>query len=154
MVSTVKGEFTDYTGTIQFDKADLSAFAAEVTIQSASIDTRNQERDKHLKSGDFLDAEKFPEIIFQGKKLELVEGDDYMLTGDLTIRGVTKEISIPVTIAGPVNSPFGTKVIGFAGETKINRQDFGVSWNKALDTGGYVVSDEVKILVNVEAGYK
>ncbi len=154
MVSTVKGEFTEYAGTIEFDQKNPSAFTASVRIQSASIDTRNKQRDGHLKTGDFFDAEKFPEIVFKSKKLEPIEGNEYMLTGDLTIRGITKEISIPLSIAGPVNSPMGGQVIGLSGETTINRQDFGVSWNKALDSGGYVVSDEVKILVNIEASHK
>ena len=122
-----------------------------------TLDTRNKDRDNHLRNGDFLDAEKFPEITFKSKTLGMTEGNGeygYLLTGDLTLRGVTKEISIPVNISGPVVAPFGGKVIGLSGETTIDRQDFGVSWNKALDTGGYVVSNEVKIAVNIEADYK
>ena len=152
-VSAVNGEFTDYSGTIQFDKADPSMFAAEVNIKTASIDTRQKQRDDHLRSADFFDAEKFPMISFKSKKLA-AQGNTYLLTGDLTMHGVTKEISIPLTIAGPVKGPMGGEVIGISGETMINRQDFGVSWNKALDSGGYVVGDEVKVSVNIEAHKK
>ena len=178
-VSTVTGEFTDYSGTIQFDPKDPSAFMSEVTIKTASIDTRQKERDHHLRSADFFDAEKFPVISFKSKKLTPGSGalekprdptvgapgladtmnpqlfiGVYRLTGDLTMHGVTKEISIPVMISGPVKSPMGGEVIGLSGETTINRQDFGISWNKALDSGGWMVGDEVKISVNLEAHKK
>ena len=178
-VSTVNGEFTDYSGTIQFDKADPSMFTAEVNIKTASIDTRQKQRDDHLRGADFFDAEKFPEISFKSKKLSPCSGalekprdptapmpgladatnpqlfiGVFRLTGDLTMHGVTKEISILLTIAGPVKGPMGGEVIGLSAETTINRQDFGVSWNKALDSGGYVVGDEVKISVNLEAHKK
>ena len=148
-VSTVTGQFTDYRGMIQYDPADPSTFMVDVDIKSSSIDTRQQQRDKHLKSADFFDAEKYPAITFKSKKLS-----GSTITGDLTMHGVTKEISIPVSISGPVNSPMGGKVIGISAETTINRQDFGISWNKTLDSGGYMVSDEVKIMVNIEAGNK
>ena len=152
-VGTVNGEFTDYFGTIQFDKADPAVFAAEVNIKTASIDTRQKQRDDHLRGADFFDAEKFPVVSFKSKKLT-AQGNTYLLTGDLMMHGVTKEISIPLTISGPVKSPMGGEVIGLSAETTINRQDFGVSWNKALDSGGYVVGDEVKISVNIEAHKK
>ncbi len=149
MVSEVKGGFGDYAGTITYDKTDPKTFATEATIKTASIDTHQSKRDEHLKSADFFDAENFPTITFKSKQLT-----DSTLTGDLTIRGVTKQISMPVKINGPVNSPMGAKVIGLSGSTKINRQDFGVSWNKALDSGGYVVGDEVTINVSFEADAK
>ena len=152
-VSTVNGEFTDYSGAIQFEKADPSMFAIEVNIKTASIDTRQKQRDDHLRGADFFDAEKFPVISFKSKKLT-AQGNSYLLTGDLTMHGVTKEISIPLTISGPVKSPMGGEVIGLSAETRINRQDFGISLNKALDSGGYVVGDEVKVLVNIEAHKK
>ena len=152
-VSTVTGEFRDFSGTIQFDPLDPAAFVAGVDIKVASIDTRQPKRDEHLRSKDFFDAEKFLAITFKSKKLtEVKDVNSYTLTGDLTMHGVTKEISIPVVISGPVKSPMGKEVIGLSAETTINRQDFGVSWNKALDSGGYVVGDEVRVLVNIEAG--
>lgn len=153
-VSTVTGEFTDYSGTIQFDAKDPSAFAAEVNIQTSSIDTRQPKRDEHLRSADFFNAEKFSTISFKSKKAQGNEAGGYVINGDLTMHGVTKEISIPVMISGPVKSPMGGDVIGLSGETTINRQDFGISWNKALDTGGFMVGDEVKISVNFEAHKK
>ncbi len=152
-VSTVTGQFIDYSGTIQYDPAEASSFMSEVNIKASSIDTRQEKRDAHLKSADFFDVEKYPAITFKSKRLT-AQGGSYAITGDLTMHGVTKEISIPVIISGPVNSPMGAKVIGLSGETTINRQDFGISWNKTLDSGGFMVSDEVKITVNIEAGNK
>ncbi|HLD70154.1 MAG TPA: YceI family protein [Candidatus Omnitrophota bacterium] len=152
-ISTVTGEFTDYSGTIQYDAKDPAAFTAEVMIQAATIDTHQKKRDDHLRGADFFDTEKFPIISFKSKKCAS-DANGYLLTGDLTMHGVTKEISIPLTISGPVKSPMGSDVIGVSAETTINRQDFGVSWNKALDTGGFMVGDEVKISVNLEAHKK
>ena len=152
-VSTVTGQFTDFNGTIQYDPADPNSFLADVVIKATSVDTRQEQRDKHLKGADFFDVEKYPAITFKSKNLT-GSGTNYTITGDLTMHGVTKDISIPVTISGPVKSPFGSKVIGLSGEATLNRQDFGISWNKALDAGGYVVGDEVKIMVNIEAGNK
>ena len=153
MVSTTKGEFTDYAGTIQFDPENIEATAVDVTIQATSIDTRVVKRDDHLRSPDFFDVEKFPTVTFKSKSVTK-SGEGFVMTGDLTIHGVTKETAIPCTISGPVQSPSGAMVIGITGETKINRQDFGLTWNKTLDQGGYVVDDEVNILVSVEAQKK
>jgi polyisoprenoid-binding protein YceI len=145
-VSTVRGSFGDYAGSITLDPADPAMFNAEATIQVSSINTGVEGRDKHLRGGDFFDAEQFPTITFKSKKL-----DGTNLTGDLTIRGVTKEITFPVEISGPVNSPMGGSAIGLHGETKINRQDFGVSWSKNLDNGGLVVDDNVTLTIDIEA---
>jgi len=153
MVSTVRGEFGDFSGTIQFDKSDLVNSSVDVTIKTASIDTRNPQRDEHLRMSDFFDAEKNPMITFKSTKIT-GEGSNFVITGQLTMRGVTKEISIPLIIAGPVPSPFGMEVIGLSGSAKINRQEFGVSWNKQLDAGGVLVGDEVEIEINVEASRK
>ena len=150
MVSTVRGTFTDTDGTIQFDPANPEATAAEVTIKSASINTQNADRDKHLSTADFFDVEKYPTITFKTKSVKK-EGTEYLLTGDLTMHGVTKEITIPVVINGPVKGPKGNPIIGLSGQTKINRQDFGITWNKQLDQGGYMLGDDVAIEVNIEA---
>ncbi len=150
MVSTTKGEFTDYSGTIKFDSQNLAESEIQVSIQSNSIDTRQEERDNHLRSADFLDTDNFPIIIFHSTKIE-GQGTEYFVTGDLTIRGVTKTISIPCKIQGPIQSPFGAQVIGLEGQTMINRKDFGVAWNKTLDNGGVVVGEDVQIVVHVEA---
>lgn len=153
MVSKTVGSFKEYDGVIKFDPNDLAASKIDVTIQSASINTHMEKRDEHLKSPDFLDVAKFPTITFVTKSIAK-EGDGYQLTGDLTLKGVTKEIKIPATISGPVNSPMGGVVIGIESNFKINRQDYGVSWNKAMDNGGFVVSDEVNIDVTIEADKK
>ncbi len=150
MVSKTTGMFKDYDGVIMFDPNDLAASKIEMTIQAASIDTRNEQRDGHLKSADFLDAEKFPALTFMTKTIAK-EGDVYNLTGDLTIKGVTKEITIPAEISGPVNSPMGGEAIGITANFKINRQDYGVSFNKTMDNGGFVVSDDVTVDVTIEA---
>lgn len=150
MVSKTNGMFKEYDGAITFDPNDLAASKIEMTVQAASIDTRNEQRDGHLKSPDFLDAEKFPTLTFVTKSIAK-EGEVYNLTGDLTIKGVTKEITIPAEISGPVNSPMGGTAIGIAANFKINRQDYGVSFNKTMDNGGFVVSDDVTIDVTIEA---
>ena len=152
MISTTKGEFTDYTGEIRFDPEDLSSFSVDVVIEAKSIDTRNERRDGHLRNADFFDVEKYPTIRFKGKQL-VKTGDGYALTGDLTIKAVTKEITIPVTIAGPIARKDG-KAIGLSGEVTINRQDYGISWSKMMDQGGLMVDDNVKIGVEIEAHQK
>lgn len=153
MVSKTSGQFDDYDGTIKFDPNDLASSKIEVTIQSATINTHMEKRDEHLKGPDFLDVAKFPTITFVTKSIAK-EGDAYQLTGDLTIKGVTKEITVPAEISGPVNSPMGGVVIGIESSFKINRQDYGVSWNKAMDNGGFVVSDEINVNVGIEAQKK
>jgi polyisoprenoid-binding protein YceI len=153
MVSKTSGVFKDYDGIVKFDPNDLAGSKIEVTVKAASIDTRNDQRDGHLKSPDFLDVEKFPTISFATKSIAK-EGDKYNLTGDLTIKGVTKEITVPAEISGPVNSPFGGTVLGIVSTFKINRQDYGVNFNKTMDNGGLVVSDDVNIDVVIEAGKK
>ena len=149
MVSTVRGEFTDYAGTITWD-SDPNAILAEATIQATSVDTREPDRDTHLRKAEFFDVTNFPTIKFKTKSVKK-EGDNYLLTGDLTIRDVTKEITLPASIKGPVKSPFGKEVIGLSGQVVINRQDFGVSWNKTMDQGGVVVGDIVTLEINIEA---
>ena len=150
MVSKTTGVFSDYEGTITYDPNDLTTSNAQVTIQTASIDTRSKQRDDHLRSADFFDAATHPQITFISKKF-VPSADQYLITGDLTIKGVTKDIVVPVKITGPVVSPFGATVIGLAGQVTINRQDYGVSWNKNLDNGGAVVGDNVDVFINIEA---
>lgn len=152
-VGTTRGGFGDYTGKIEYDESDLSKFNADVVIQAKSIDTKLEARDNHLRNPDFLDTDNNATITFKNAKLEK-RGEGTVIVGDLTIRGVTKSVTIPVTIAGPVKSPFGADVIGINGQTRINRQDFGVSWNKALDNGGFVVDDWVDLVVEIEASSK
>ena len=153
MVSTVTGVFGDFTGSVTYDPKDQAAFKADAVIQVKSIDTRTPKRDDHLRGPDFFDAEKFPTITFTAKKLDK-EDAQTVLTGDLTMKGVTKEVSIPVSIAGPVQGMGGASVIGLSGSFTLNRQDYGVSWNKTLDNGGFVVGNDVKVEINVEAHKK
>ena len=152
MISTARGEFTDYTGEIQFNAEDLSSFSLDIVIEAKSINTRNEKRDGHLKSAEFFDVEQYPTLRFKGKQL-VKNGDGYDLTGDLTIKAVTKEITIPVTMAGPIQRKDG-EAIGLSGEIIINRQDYGVSWSKTMDKGGLMVADKVKIIIEIEANKK
>jgi polyisoprenoid-binding protein YceI len=149
MVSDVKGSFDTYSGTIALDPKNIENSSVEITIESASISTRNEKRDGHLKSPDFFDVEKNPTLTFKSKKVAK-KGEGWVAIGDLTIRGVTKEIELPFTLTGPV-SVGNASIIGVSASTEINRQDFGVSWNKTLDAGGVVVSDKVRIELEVEA---
>lgn len=149
MVSNVKGDFKDFSGEIMLDQQNMANSSVMVTIKTASITTANERRDNHLKSPDFFDVESFPEITFKSSRVEK-KGDGYVAHGTLTIRGVSKEIALPFTLGGPIkmgnNSRLGTEA-----SLTINRQDYGVSWNRMLDVGGVVVGDDVKIELNVEA---
>lgn len=149
LVSNVRGNFGALNGSFGYDPADLASFTASATIAVSSIDTRNEDRDDHLRSPDFFDAEQFPEITFNVTRVD-VNGGDPILYGDLTMKGVTKEIQLPISVSGPVKGMAGEMRAGFEGTTRINRQDWGVSWSKTLDGGGLVVGDEVRIIVNVE----
>ena len=149
MVSDVKGQFERFTGTIVLDPKNIEASSVDVTIEAPSVSTNNEKRDGHLKSPDFFDVEKYPTITFKSKKV-MKKGEQWVAVGDFTMRGVTKEIELPFTVTGPVTA--GTaSIIGVSAATEINRQDFGVSWNKSLDAGGVVVSDKVRIELEVEA---
>lgn len=148
-VSTVRGQFGEFTGEFNVDEKDLTKSSLEVHIKTASISTQNDRRDTHLKSADFFDAANNPEIIFKSKHIEK-KGDGYVAVGDLTIRGVTREVALPFTLAGPINGPGGLPRFGVEASATINRQDYGVSWSRSLDGGGLVVSDEVRIEINGE----
>jgi len=154
MVSNVPGEFGKVTGVVNYDPADPTKSTVEATIDTTTLNTRHEGRDKHLKSADFLDVEKFPTITFKSKKVEKAGEGKLKVTGDLTLHGVTKEVVLDVD--GPIApvSAFGGQKSGATVTTKINRQDFGVSWNKALDGGGVVVGDEVAINIEVELSLK
>ena len=148
-ITNVRGKFDDNEVDITYDPNDLSKFKADVEIKAASIDTANQKRDEHLRSNDFFGADQFPTIIFKSNQLEK-RGEGYVIVGDLTIRGVTKKLTFPVRINGPVKTPSGDTAIGLSAETSINRQDFNVSWNKKLDNGGYVLDDKVDLIIDLE----
>lgn len=151
VVSTVTGAFKDFGGTIEFDPAKPAAAKVRAYAKVDSIDTGNGDRDKHLKSPDFFDAAKYPEIKFESGKVTSDGGDKYTVEGSLTMRGVTKPVKLDVTFGGAGKNPQGNDVAGFEAVGKISRKDFGIVWNKALETGGVAVGDEVTMLINVEA---
>ena len=150
VISRVHGAFTAVEGTILYDAEDLTRSSVRVTIQAQSVNTANARRDEHLRSPDFFDAAAHPEITFESTRIE-PQGDGYVCRGTLTIRGVSKAVAIPFKVLGQVVDPMGKTRIAVEGALTINRQAFGVSWNKTLDNGGFVVGDEVQITLNVEA---
>lgn len=151
LITKVRGHFEDYAGTIEFDAANPANSKVNVTIQVASIDTKEAQRDGHLKSDDFFSAEKFPTITFVSTKITPKGGEDFQVEGDLTIRDVTKSVVLPVTHLGTAKDPWGNLKLAFEGETTINRKEFGLNWNAALETGGFLVGDEVKIGLQIQA---
>ena len=150
MISTVKGRFAVVHGTVLTDESDPTKGHVEVEIDADSIDTREAQRDAHLKSADFFDVEKFPKITFKSTRISDVDGDSLKLTGDLTIHGVTRPVTLDVTSEGRGKDPWGGERAGFSAKGKIKRSDFGLTWNQALETGGFVVGDEIKISLDVE----
>lgn len=150
VISTVSGKFNDFSGTILYDENDLTAGGAEVILKTASIDTDNKRRDTHLKSADFFDAEKYPEIRFKSTGVQAKDSGS-VLVGNLTLRGVTKEVSIPFTITGKITDPLGKTRIGLEGTLSLKRLDYGVAWSKKMDNGSLIVSNDVKITIHVEA---
>jgi polyisoprenoid-binding protein YceI len=149
VVAKVSGHFSDFTGTVTFDENDISKTKISGLVQVASVSTDDEKRDNHLKSPDFFDAEQFPEIKFESKKI--VKSDDgHVMVGELTIRDVTKEVEIPFEISGPIKDPWGATRLGLEGHTTINRQDFGVKWGKVMDNGGLIVSDDVVLNIIAE----
>jgi len=157
MVSTVRGEFGKMTGTASWSKPDYSDAHVNVTIDATTIDTREPERDAHLKSPDFFDVAKFPTLTFKSKRVEKAKEKGHVtLVGDLTIHGVTKEVAFDVSGPSPeMKTPFGTVAVGAEAKAKINRKDYGLNWNKPLEqAGGVLVSDEVNIDINLELSKK
>jgi polyisoprenoid-binding protein YceI len=151
MVARVRGRFAGVDGNIVVDEQNLTHSKVEAEIDVASIDTRDEKRDAHLRSGDFFDVENYPKMTFRSTDIRPRSGDRFVLVGDLTIRGTTRQVEIDVERTGTGKSPFGTEVAGFEGHATISRQDFGLTWNVALETGGVLVGDDVKIELNVEA---
>ncbi len=150
MISTVKGHFSDVSGTLKGSLSEPENFALEVKIGTASVDTRQAQRDAHLRSADFFEAETFPTIDFKGKRIEGDVAGDFKLYGDLTIRDVTRELVLDVTNEGAVVDPWGGQRIGFSAKSKIDRRDFGLTYNQVLEAGGWVIGDEIKISIDVE----
>jgi len=150
MISNVMGSFKEFEGKASMIENDFTTTKVDVTIKTASIDTEAPDRDAHLKSPDFFDAEKYPEIIFKGSGMTLKDEDNYELKGNLTIKDVTKPITLSVEYGGLMNDPWGNKKAGFSVTGEINRKDWGMEWNAALEAGGVLVGDKVKILCDVE----
>jgi polyisoprenoid-binding protein YceI len=151
MISTVRGEFHGVNSTVVYDNSDPSRSSVEATIDATTVDTREPDRDKHLKSADFFDVADHPTMTFKSTKVEADGSNKLKVIGDLTIRGVTKTAVFEVTMPKPaIKDPWGMQRTGISGTTKINRQEFGVAWNKNLDSGGVVVGDDVQITLDVE----
>ena len=150
VVSTVEGHFKTFAGQFEFTPSKPGDFKAEGTAEIDSVSTDNDDRDKHLKSPDFFDAKKYPQLKFVATGLEAKGGSDYVLGGKLTIKGVTKDVSFPVTISGPVTDPRGSVRVGVEGSVKINRKDFGLNFDGRLSNGDMLVGDDVKISLSVE----
>jgi polyisoprenoid-binding protein YceI len=151
MVSKVRGQFNEYTGTATIDGANPNNSTLEVSIQVTSIDTREAMRDGHLRSGDFFEADQYPTITFKGTSFDIVDDETVEVTGDLTIKATTRSITIPFTFGGQTTDPYGTVKIGFEGSTKIKRSDFGMTWNAFLEAGGVMVSDVITLEIDIEA---
>jgi polyisoprenoid-binding protein YceI len=151
MISNVRGQFKSFSGTIDINEDNPAASAVAVSIDVASIDTRDEKRDGHLKSGDFFDAEQFPTITFTSTSIEVTGSNAGKIHGDLTIKGVTKPVVLDATFVGKAKSPWGTTSAGFNASTTINRTDFGLTWNVALETGGILVGEEITIDIELEA---
>jgi polyisoprenoid-binding protein YceI len=151
MVTKVRGGFNDFAGTFTIDGANPAASAAELTIEAASIDTRNADRDAHLKSNDFFAMDTYPQLRFVSTAIEQVSASDYRVTGDLALRGVTKPVTIDLEYTGAAVDPWGNLRVGFEGSAQVNRKDWGVNWNTALEAGGVLVSEKVTLEFEISA---
>lgn len=151
MISNVKGEFTGVAGKLEFDSADVTNSRLEATIEAATINTRDPQRDAHLRTADFLDVESFPALTFRSTRISKQGDADLNVSGDLSIHGVTRNVVFEVEgPSAPMNDPWGNERIGLSATTRINRKDFGLSWNAALETGGVLLGDEVTITLDVQ----
>ena len=151
VISKTKGSFHDATASVMYDEKDITKSSVDVTIKIASIDTDNEDRDNHLKSPDFFDVEKFPEMTFKSKSIKKTK-DGFVAVGDFTIRDVTKEIELPFQILGIVDDPWGNTKMGVEAGITIDRRDYGLTWSKVVETGALVVGNEVEILLSLEFG--
>jgi polyisoprenoid-binding protein YceI len=150
MVTTVRGAFQSFEGSAHVDTADPADSLVSLTIKTDSIDTGVADRDAHLRSGDFFEVETFPEITFVSTDVSR-DGDDWTITGDLTIKGITKPVTVEFESTGSARDPFGNLRIGFEGQTTLSRKDWGLTWNAALETGGFLVSDKIKLDFDISA---
>jgi polyisoprenoid-binding protein YceI len=154
LMSKVRGVFRDVSGTIVRDDQDASKSSVVLTIQAASIDTRNASRDQDLRGPNFFDVARFPVITFESSRVEKTSDSEYRVTGQLTMHGISKQITLPVTFDGQMKDPSGTVRAGYSLATRLDRKEFGINWNRALDNGGYLLSDEVDVAITIEAKQK
>ena len=150
MISKVRGWFEKFEGTVELDEQEPSRSKVDVHIDVNSIDTRDEKRDAHLRSADFFDAENYPTMTFQSKRVEVLDSEHAKLVGDLTIKGTSQEVVLAVEYSGSAKSPWGTTSFGFNGRTVINRKDWNLNWNVALETGGFLVGDDITIDIELE----
>ncbi|MCL4869680.1 MAG: YceI family protein [Anaerolineae bacterium] len=150
MITKVRGRFEDWAGVVNYDEENPTNTTVDITIQAASINSKEEQRDRHLRSGDFFDVEKYPVIRFKSKRVEQDDANSGRLIGDLTIRDVTKEVALDVEYGGTVKNPWGATVAAFSAATTINRKDWGLTWNVALEAGGWLVSDKITIEIDLQ----
>lgn len=150
MMARVRGKFGKFNGHIAIEGDGLIPSRAEVNIETASVDTGVEDRDKHLRSGDFFNVEKFPTMSFKSKRVENASDESFQLIGDLTLHGITKEVTLDVEIGGKQKDPWGNERVGYSAKARIERKDFGLTWNQALETGGIVVGNRVDIMLEVQ----
>jgi polyisoprenoid-binding protein YceI len=149
MIAKVNGSFNEFSGNVEFDESNPTNSSVDITIDAASVSTGQQRRDDHLRSPDFFDVERYPVLVFKSKRVEQNDDHNGRLIGDLTIRDVTREVALDVEYAGQAKSPWGTVSAGFSAQATINRKDWGLNWNQALETGGFLVGDKIRL--NIEA---
>ena len=151
LLSKVRGRFAEFAGTLEFDETSPQDSRVDVVIQAASIDTAEGDRDKHLRSADFFDVEKYPTLTFKSTSVAPRGGKSYDVAGDLTIHGVTRAVTLDASFLGSAQDPWGNERVAFEAELTINRKDFGLNWNAALETGGFLVGDDVKVMLSIQA---
>lgn len=151
LLGKVRGRFSDFSGEIEFDPARPEEASVAFTIQAGSIDTNQPDRDKHLRSDDFFAVDQFPTLTFVSRAIKAKGGAEYDVTGDLSIRGVTRSIVLPVSYLGSAKDPWGNQRLAFEAETTINRKDYGLNWNAVLETGGFIVGDDVRVSITLQA---
>ena len=151
LLTKVRGRFSEFSGAITYDEAQPTASSVAISVQAASIDTNEPNRDTHLRSDDFFAVDTYPTLDFTSTQVAAAGPDRFDVTGDLTIRGVTKRVTVPVTVLGKAIDPWGNEKLGLETEFTVNRKDFGLSWNAALETGGFLVGDDVKIALSLQA---
>lgn len=151
LLTRVRGRFSDFAGAIELNESNPAASSVQFTVQTASVDTNQPDRDAHLRSEDFFAVDRFPALTFTSRTITPRGGDRYDVEGDLTIRGVTKPIVLPVSYLGKAVDPWGNEKLAFEAETTLNRKDFGLNWNAVIETGGFLVGDEVKVSISIQA---